>query len=88
VSVRDPAGGPPLAALSLPNGPWPVAFTVTTADVISMGGQERTFPDVVDLHVRLDQDGNATTRADGEPEAVLAGVTLGTTDLSLTLAAP
>jgi len=79
VSVLDPAGGPPLAAVRLPPGPFPVPFRVTAANAISMGGAPRPFPDTLDLHVRIDLDGNLQTRADNEPSyrATLAKGTTG-----------
>src|SRR5688572_25342576 len=61
VSVRDPAGGPPLAALKLEPGPFPLKFAVTEANAIPMGGVARPFPAKVDLTVRLDADGDPLT---------------------------
>lgn len=84
VSVKDPAGGPPLAALKLPPGPFPVAFTVTTANAIAMGGA-RPFPPVVAVTVRIDADGNPMTRSDAEPAATMASVALGSTGLTFDL---
>lgn len=84
VSVRDPAGGPPLAALRLPPGPFPLSFRVTTADALAMGGTARPFPDTLALSVRIDTDGDPTTR-DGEPLAEIETVALGTEGLELQL---
>lgn len=84
VSVRDPAGGPPLAAKKLPLGPFPMTFEVTTADAIAMGGQARPFPANVNVSVRIDADGNPMTRA-GEPSADLPGVAKGSSGHRLTL---
>lgn len=84
VSVRDPAGGPPLAAVRLPPGPFPLAFEVTTADAIAMGGAARPFPETLALTVRIDTDGDPTTR-DGEPSAEMAAVARGTAHLELEL---
>ncbi len=85
VSLRDPAGGPPLAALRLPPGPFPLAFRVKPSDVISMGGAPRTVPETVDVSVRIDLDGNAMTRSDGEPSFTQQGVRVGTTELGVAL---
>ncbi len=85
VSVRDPAGGSPLAAIQLPNGPYPLTFAVTEGDVISMGGEPRAFPDIVDVSARLDQDGNARTKVEGQPAAELTGIAVGSRDLAITL---
>lgn len=85
VSVRDPAGGPPLAALKLSPGPFPLTFSVTEANAIAMGGSPRPFPETLDLSVRLDEDGNAMTKDDGLPAAVLSGTKRGSTELNVTL---
>ncbi|MBW1877629.1 MAG: tetratricopeptide repeat protein [Deltaproteobacteria bacterium] len=81
VSVHDPAGGPPLAAVRLPAGPFPLAFRVTPANAIAMGGAPHTFPDTLDLHVRIDLDGDLQTRADNEPLYHGNGLAKGTTDV-------
>ena len=59
-------------------GPFPVAFTVGTGDVISMGGAERTVPEVFNLTVRLEIDGNPMVKTEGEAVYTLEGVTKGT----------
>ncbi|TNE86166.1 MAG: hypothetical protein EP330_23055 [Deltaproteobacteria bacterium] len=85
VSLRDPAGGPPLAALRLPPT-LPTDFVVTRADLIAMGGAPRPVPAAVMLTVRLDGDGNPMTK-DGpasEPQTIAPG----TEGLQLTLTAP
>lgn len=76
ISVRDPAGGPPLAAKKLPVGPFPLTFEITTADRLPMGG-DRPVPAVIDVNVRLDFDGNAMSKADGEPAASFPGTAAG-----------
>lgn len=68
LSLRDPAGGPPLAARKLPSEPWPDRFTLTTADRLPMGG-DRPVPDRVLLVARLDSDGDPLTRPDSDPSA-------------------
>ena len=65
ISLRDPKGGPPVAAKKLPPGPFPMKFTITEADKIAMG-QPRPIPDAFMLKVKLDTDGNAMTTAAGE----------------------
>ncbi|MEQ1507460.1 MAG: tetratricopeptide repeat protein [Myxococcota bacterium] len=82
VSVKDPAGGPPIASARMP-AKFPLAFRITTADVIQMGGN-RPIPDAFVVSVRVDADGNATTKS-GEPEAVLQSVRRGAEQLKLTL---
>lgn len=82
ISIKDPSGGPPLAATrGAPQ--FPMDFQITSANILPMFGN-RPVPAKLLVSVRLDKDGNATTR-DGEPEAVLEGVTKGSTGLELTL---
>jgi hypothetical protein len=85
VSVRDPAGGPPLAALKLAPGPFPLKFVVTEANAILMGGVARPFPAKVDLTIRLDKDGDPLTKDDGLPQAILPGTTKGNAAMKITL---
>ena len=84
VSIKDPAGGPPLAAKKLPVGPFPMTFEVTSADRLPMGGSRPT-PDAVDVTIRLDFDGNAMPRADGEPAATFAAMKTGTAGIAAIL---
>ena len=84
VSLRDPAGGPPLGAVKLPAGPFPLAFEVTTANLIQMGGA-RPIPAAVDLKVRIDVDGNPMTQEPGMPVAEQKGVAKGTTGVAIAL---
>ncbi|MBW2257219.1 MAG: hypothetical protein JRI25_21860, partial [Deltaproteobacteria bacterium] len=79
--VASRSGGPPLAAVRLPAGPFPLAFRVTPANAIAMGGAPHTFPDTLDLHVRIDLDGDLQTRADNEPLYHGNGLAKGTTDV-------
>lgn len=85
VSVRDPAGGPPLAALKLAPGPFPMKFSITEADAIPMGGVARPFPAKVDLTIRLDADGDPLSKDDGLPQAVLPGTAIGNAAMKITL---
>jgi cytochrome c-type biogenesis protein CcmH len=85
VSVRAPGGGPPLAALRLPPGPFPMDFEITTANAIAMGGAPRPFPDALMLSVRIDRDGDPISKAPDEPSATVPNATKGSTDLKLTL---
>jgi tetratricopeptide (TPR) repeat protein len=82
VAVKDPAGGPPLAVQRMP-AQFPLNFRVTTANVIPMM-QGRPMPSSFVVDIRVDEDGNATTR-NGEPEAVLQGVAKGSDQLDATL---
>jgi cytochrome c-type biogenesis protein CcmH len=84
VSIRDPAGGPPIGALKLPPGPFPVRFRVTEANRLPMAGN-RPWPDPFDIAVRLDLDGDAASRNDAEPAATMKGVSRGATGLSVAL---
>ncbi|MEQ1504538.1 MAG: hypothetical protein ABMB14_20030 [Myxococcota bacterium] len=85
VSVRDPAGGPPLAALKLQPGPFPMTFQITEADAIAMAGVPRPFPAKVDLTVRLDADGDPLSKDDGMPAAVLPGTAKGSAGMKIPL---
>ena len=84
LSVRDPAGGPPVLAKRLAPGPFPMAFTLTEADRTPMSGG-RPLAASFDLNVRLDLDGDALSRDDGAPGAKLSGMTSGTTSLEVVL---
>jgi cytochrome c-type biogenesis protein CcmH len=84
VSVRDPAGGPPLAAKKLSPGPFPMDFTITSADRLPMGG-DRPMPAQVDFTVRLDVDGDAMSRSDGEPSARIPSLAVGSAGLEITV---
>jgi hypothetical protein len=88
VSVRSPAGGPPLAALKLPMGEWPRAFEVTTANAIAMGGRPRPFPDTLRVVVTIDGDGNPMSKDDVVATVDLPTVTKGEEALSVTLLPP
>ncbi len=83
LSVRDPAGGPPIAARKLAGATFPLKFELTDADVVQMG-MARPVPASFNVSVRIDKDGNAMTK-EGEPEALATGVAKGATGLSLEL---
>jgi cytochrome c-type biogenesis protein CcmH len=85
VSLRDPAGGPPLAALVLDPGPFPMDFRVTGANRVAMGGA-RPMPAVVLVTARLDSDGDALTRPATDPSASRE-ISVGATGLDLVLGA-
>lgn len=85
VSLRSPAGGPPLAAKRLPPGPFPMKFTVTEADKISMGGAARPIPAEFKLKAKLDVDGNAMSTTAGDHQVVKL-VKKGVNGLNLELA--
>ncbi|MBX2802884.1 MAG: tetratricopeptide repeat protein [Myxococcales bacterium] len=83
LSLKDPAGGPPLAAKRVPGPSFPLSFELTTADLLPMAGN-RPVPATLLVSARLDNDGNATTK-DGEPEATQGDVSKGATGIGLTL---
>lgn len=85
VSARRPAGGPPLAALRLEPGPFPMDFELTSADLIAMGGGTPSIPEAYNLSVRLDTDGDPMSRPDTDPSAVVEGLAPGATELTVTL---
>ncbi len=86
VSLRDPAGGPPLAAVRRSATTFPTTFEVRTGDAIAMGGPPRPFPASMNLSIRIDGDGNPMTKDPSEPAAVVEGVAKGATGLEVTLA--
>lgn len=84
ISVRDPAGGPPLAAQRIEPAGFPLDFQLTGADRIQMGG-DRPLPPLVDISFRIDRDGNAMTREEGLPSATVRGLPVGATELFVEL---
>ena len=85
VAVRSLNPGPPLAALRLSPGPFPLEFQVNPSDLISMGGMSRPFPDTVNVTARIDRDGNAMTREQGLPAGGVEGVAKGSDGLQIVL---
>ena len=82
ISVKDPAGGPPLAADRRVGATFPYTFKITTANIVAMGGA-RPIPDQIAVSARLDNDGNAFSK-DGEPAATIT-TTKGASTVELTL---
>lgn len=66
--ARSTAGGPPLAAKRLPSGPFPLAFELGSGDTMIAG---RPLHGPLLLSARLDADGDASSKAPGEPHAEL-----------------
>jgi len=64
VSLRSGPAGPPLAVRRIEGASFPLDLEITGADVM-MGGAQ--LPGQGHLSVRLDHDGNATTREADEP---------------------
>lgn len=86
VSLKGVGGrGPPIAAQRLPAGPFPMAFEITEANVVAMGGAKRPVPDTFVLKVTLDEDGNPMQKSPGD-FVVTQPTKKGTTDLKLVLA--
>jgi tetratricopeptide (TPR) repeat protein len=83
VSLRDPSQpGPPIAAVRLAPGPFPMAFRITGADrPMAMG---RPMPANVELSVRLDADGDPMSRPPTDPSASQP-IAVGATGISVTL---
>lgn len=82
ISLRDPAGGPPFAAIRRTEVSFPYDFELTSSDLIPMMAG-RPLPSALSLTVRLDNDGDPITKA-GEPSATLA-VDKGARGVTLTL---
>lgn len=73
VSLRPiEAKGPPIAAMRLPPGPFPMPFALTEANIVAMGGQKREVPPEFKLKVALDTDGNPMVKS---PEDLIFEVT-------------
>jgi len=71
VSLRTPGRrGPPLAAKKLPVGPFPMDFTITSADRPMVNGP---VPDSFEVKVTLDIDGNPMAKSPDDLEAVVTG---------------
>ena len=84
VSLVAPTGGPPLASLRLPPGPFPMDFALGPEHRIMMGG-DRPIPDNFNVKIRLDSDGNPMTRPPSDPQKVLEKIARGTKDLEVHL---
>lgn len=85
LSLRDPSGGPPIAARKIPAATLPETFELTTADRLPMGG-ERPLPSQLLLTARLDTDGDPLTRPPSDPSAT-ATVEAGSEGVALVLKA-
>ncbi len=81
IARGDGLEGHPLLAKRLDVASFPVNFSLGSED--SMMGQAP--PNRVSLEVRVDGDGDATTREPGAPTALLESVTLGTNNVKLLL---
>lgn len=84
VSLRNPAGGPPFAAVRLPPGPFPMHFAITTDNLISMGGAP-SIPSDFKLVARLDADGDPMTQPASDPSATVEGLAPGAEGLKIEL---
>ncbi len=62
--------GPPLAALRIPASSLPTTFALGDSDIIMQG---TPWPDQVWLSARVDTDGNAATREEGQPVSEAQG---------------
>lgn len=78
--------GPPLAVVRIPDPVFPVDFEIGPSDVMI---PSMRFAGPITLSARLDSDGNAMTRADGDlASGEIAPQTPGATGVSLVLGAP
>ena len=85
IARRSPAGGMPVAVQKVPNPAFPMKFELGPTDMM-MGGE---WPEQVYLEIRLDLDGNAMTKADGDVNSEVQGpLPKDSHDLSVTLIAP
>ncbi len=85
IARRSPAGGMPVAVQKVPNPAFPMKFELGPSDMM-MGGE---WPEQVYLEIRLDLDGNAMTKADGDVNSEVQGpLPKDSHELSVTLVAP
>lgn len=84
VIARTSASGPPLAVKRLPVGPFPLDFEIGPSDVMIQG---MPFAGPITLTARIDRDGNPMTREDDAPNATLAALQPGASDVELRLEA-
>ncbi len=79
-----PNQGPPLAVRKIDNPKFPASFQIAASDVMMPG---IPFVGPFDLYVRLDQDGNAMTKAPGDlmNGSPASGIKAGSTDVKITL---
>lgn len=75
------SAGPPVAALRLQVSSFPAAFSLGPEHAM-MGG---ALPRKIRIDVRIDPDGNASTREPDAPHAFVDGVETGTTNLGIVL---
>jgi hypothetical protein len=76
-------GGPPLAVVRVPAPTFPLDFEIGPADVMI---PTMRFEGQIELTARLDGDGNASTRAEGDRETATAtAVVPGATGVELRL---
>jgi hypothetical protein len=80
------SAGPPLAVLRLPGPSFPLEFQIGPQNVMIPGMQ---FQGEIALSARLDSDGNAMTRAPGDPRGESEGAHApGATGVSIVLDVP
>ena len=85
IARRSPAGGMPVAVQKVPNPAFPMKFELGPTDMM-MGGE---WPEQIYLEIRLDRDGNAMTKADGDVNSEVQGpLPKDSHELSVTLVAP
>ncbi len=79
-----PNRGPPVAAKKIDADAFPARFTVSAADVMMPG---MPFAGPFDIYARLDRDGNAMTKEDGDVinEKPLTGVNPGDQGVTIVL---
>jgi hypothetical protein len=83
VIARPAGGGPPLAVLRLPLGPFPLSFEFKPADVMR---RDRPIEGSVVVSARVDPDGDALTREADELRGEIPGpVEPGATGVELVL---
>ena len=75
-------GGPPIAAVRRSSSELPLSFSISDADMM-LGG---AWPDQFWVQARIDADGNAATRGEGDLESTVIGpLSVGAQDVALVL---
>jgi hypothetical protein len=83
IARRSPTGGMPAAVKKIDNPTFPLDFELGPSDMM-MGGE---WPEQVWLEVRLDEDGNAMSKGDGDVNSEMQGPLTGVqSGLSVVLA--
>jgi len=85
VIARKAGMRPPLAAVKLPAGPFPMEFEIGPANRAAMGGVVVPFAGAIEISARVDLDNNPMTRGPGELTGSAGEVEPGASGLEVVL---